>query len=111
MRKEPRRNPKLLGSVINHLNKTLMKKIQITTVTTNAEVQMIAPNAYFTVKAVKALYALKKIANDIKEQEKYLKDLNRNDIKCIEFPIEGLKEDLQPSLDFLDELLTAMEGE
>ena len=88
-----------------------MKRIQITTVTTNAEVQMIAPNAYFTVKAVKALYALKQIVNDIKEQEKFIKDHNREDLKCIEFPIEGLKEDLQPSLDFLNELLSAMEEE
>ena len=83
MRKEPRRDPKLLGSVINHLNKTLMKKIQITTVTTNAEVQMIAPNTYFTVKAVKALYALKQIEDDIKEQEKFLEEHHRKDIKCI----------------------------
>ena len=88
-----------------------MKKIQITTVSTTADVQMIALNAHFTVKAVKSLLALKKIADDIKEQEKFLEDHNRKDIKCIEFPIEGLKEDLQPALDFLDELLTAMEGE
>ena len=107
MRKEPRRNPKLLGSVINHLNKTLMKKIQMIAVP--AEVQMIVPNAYFTVKAVKALYALKQIEDDIKEQEKFLEDHHRKDIKCIEFPIEGLKEDLQPSLDFLDELVSALE--
>ena len=86
-----------------------MKKIQITTVATTAEVQMISPNTYFTVKAVKALLTLKHIANDIKEQEKFLEDHNRKDIKCIEFPIEGLKEDLQPSLDFLDELVSALE--
>ena len=88
-----------------------MKKIQITTVTTTADVQMIAPNTYFITKAVKALLALKKIADDIKEQEKFLEDHNRKDIKCIEFPIEGLKEDLQPSLDFLDELVSALEEE
>ena len=88
-----------------------MKKIQITTVTTTADVQMIAPNTYFITKAVKALLALKKIADDIKEQEKVLEDHNRKDIKCIEFPIEGLKEDLQPSLDFLDELVSALEEE
>ena len=88
-----------------------MKKIQITTVATTAEVQMIAPNTYFITKAVKALLALKKVADDIKEQEKFLEDHNRKDIKCIEFPIEGLKEDLQPSLDFLDELVSALEGE
>ena len=88
-----------------------MKKIQITTVTTTAEVQMIAPNTYFITKAVKALFALKQIADDIKKQEKFLEDHNRKDIKCIEFPIEGLKEDLQPSLDFLDELVSALEEE
>ena len=88
-----------------------MKKIQITTVTTTADVQMIAPNTYFITKAVKALLALKKVADDIKEQEKFLEDHNRKDIKCIEFPIEGLNEDLQPSLDFLDELVSALEEE
>ena len=86
-----------------------MKKIQITTAT--AEVQMIAPNMYFITKAVKALFALKQIANDIKEQEKFLEDHNRKNLKCIELPIEDLKKNLQPSLDFLDELLSAMEGE
>lgn len=86
-----------------------MKKIQITTVSTTAEVQMIAPNTYFITKAVKALFTLKQIANDIKEQEKFLEDHNRKDIKCIEFPIEGLKKDLQLSLDFLDELVSALE--
>ena len=88
-----------------------MKKIQITTVSTTADVQMIALNAHFTVKAVKSLLALKKVADDIKEQEKFLEDHNRKDIECIEFPIEGLKEDLQPSLDFLDELVSALEEE
>ena len=88
-----------------------MKKIQITTVATTAEVQMIAPNTYFITKAVKALFTLKQIANDIKKQEKFLEDHNRKDIKCIEFPIEGLKKDLQPSLDFLDELVSALEEE
>ena len=88
-----------------------MKNIQITTVTTTADVQMIAPNTYFITKAVKALLTLKKVADDIKEQEKFLEDHNRKDIKCIEFPIEGLKEDLQPSLDFLDELVSALEEE
>ena len=88
-----------------------MKKIQITTVSTTADVQMVALNAYFTVKAVKSLLTLKRIADDVKEQEKFIEDHNRKDIKFIEFPIEGLKEDLQPSLDFLDELVSALEEE
>ena len=88
-----------------------MKKIQITTVSTTADLQMIALSSHFVIKAFKALYALKKVADDIKEQEKFLEDHNRKDIKCIEFPIEGLKEDLQPSLDFLDELVFALEEE
>ena len=86
-----------------------MKKIQIIDVPTTAEV--IVPNTYFITKAVKALYALKQIEDDIKEQEKFLEDHHRKDIKCIEFPIEGLKEDLQPALDFFKELLLAMEEE
>lgn len=88
-----------------------MKKIQITTVCTTADMQMIALNSYFVIKAFKALYALKQIADDIKEQEKFIEDHNRKDIKCIEFPIEGLKKDLQPSLDFLDELVSVLEEE
>ena len=84
-----------------------MKKIQITTVCTTADGQMIA--SYFVIKAFKALYALKQIADDIKEQEKFIEDHNRKDIKCIEFPIEGLKKDLQPSLDFLNELVYVLE--
>lgn len=88
-----------------------MKKIQITTVSTTAEVQMIAPNTYFITKAVKALLTLKQIADDVKEQEKFIEEHNRKDIKCIEFPIEGLKKDLQLSLDFLDELVSALEEE
>ena len=86
-----------------------MKNIQITTVSTTAEVQMIALNSHFIIKAFKALYSLKQIADNIREQEKFIEDHNRKDLKCVEFPIEGLKKDLQPSLDFLDELMSALE--
>ena len=88
-----------------------MKKIQITTISTTADVQMIALNSNFVIKAFKALYYLKQIADDVKEQEKFIEEHNRKDIKCIEFPIEGFKKDLQPSLDFLDELVSALEEE
>lgn len=88
-----------------------MKKIQITTVATTADVQMIAPNTYFTVKAVKALYALKHIEENIKKEEKYAEDHNRKDHKYVEFPIDVLRNTIQPAVDFLDELLAAMEGE
>lgn len=88
-----------------------MKKIQITTVSTTAEVQMIAPNTYFTVKAVKALYALKKLEESIKTKEKYAEDHNRKDYKYVELSVDALRDDIQPALDFLDELLAAMEGE
>ena len=86
-----------------------MKKIQITTVATTAE--MLVPNTYFITKAVKALYALKQVEDEIKEQEKFIKEHNRKDLKCVEFTIEDLKKDIQPSLDFLDELLSTMEEE
>lgn len=88
-----------------------MKKIQITTISTTAEVQIIELNSHFVIKAFKALYSLKQIANDIKKQEKFIEDHNKKDIKCVEFPIEDLKKDLQPSLDFLDELVSALEEE
>ena len=84
-----------------------MKKIQMIAATA----EVLVPNTYFITKAVKALYALKQIEDDIKEQEKFLEDHHRKDIKCIEFPIEGLKKDLQPALLFLDELLSTMEEE
>ena len=86
-----------------------MKKIKITTVSTTAEVQMIALNAHFITKAVKALHTLKQIADDVKEQEKFIEEHKRKDIKGIEFTIEGFKKDLQPYLDFLDELVSALE--
>ena len=79
--------------------------------TVNTTVEVLVPNTYFITKAVKALYALKQIEDDIREQEKFLEEHNRKDIKCIEFPIEGLKKDIQPSLDFFKELLSAMEEE
>lgn len=88
-----------------------MKKIQITTVSTTAEVQMIAPNTYFITKAVKALFALKHIEENIKEEEKYAEDHNRKDPKYVEMSVNALRDDIQPALDFLDELLAAMEGE
>ena len=88
-----------------------MKKIQITTISTTADVQMIALNAHFITKAVKALLTLKQIADDVKEQEKFIEDHHRKDLKCIEFRIEDLKNKIRPSLDFLDELLSAMEEE
>lgn len=88
-----------------------MKKIQITTVATTAEVQMIAPNTYFITKAVKALYSLKHIEENIKGEEKYAEDHNRKDPKYVEMSVNALRDDIQPALDFLDELLAAMEGE
>ena len=102
---------KVLGYNNQYKQKKIMKKIQITTIATTAEVQMLAPNTYFITKAVKALYALKQVENDIKEQEKFIEDHHRKDLKCIELPIEDLKNKIQPSLDFLDELLSTMEEE
>lgn len=88
-----------------------MKKIQITTVATTTDVQMIAPNTYFTVKAVKALYALKHIEENIRGEEKYAEEHNIKDLKYVEVPTDVLRNDIQPAVDFLDELLAAMEGE
>ena len=84
-----------------------MKKIQITTVATTAEVQMISPNTYFITKAVKALFALKQLEDFLEEQEKLMED----ELKIVEIPIEILKSDIQPSTDFLNELVDALEGE
>lgn len=88
-----------------------MKKIQITTVSTTAEVQMIAPNTYFITKAVKALFALKQLEDFLEEQEKLMEDNNADELKIVEIPIEILRSDIQPSTDFLNELVDALEGE
>lgn len=84
-----------------------MKKIQITTVSTTAEVQMISPNTYFITKAVKALFALKQLEDFLEEREKLMGD----ELKIVEIPVEILKSDIQPSTDFLNELVGALEGE
>ena len=86
-----------------------MKKIQITTVSTTAEVQMIAPNTYFITKAVKALFALKQLEDFLEEREKLMGDAD--ELKIVEIPVEILKNDIQPSTDFLNELVGALEGE
>lgn len=86
-----------------------MKKIQITTVTTTAEVQMISPNTYFITKAVKALFALKQLENFLEEQEKLMGDAD--ELKIVEIPVEILKNDIQPSTNFLNELVGALEEE
>ena len=88
-----------------------MKKIQITTVSTTADVQMIAPNTYFITKAVKALFALKQLEDFLEEQEKLMEDNNADELKIVEIPVEILKNDIQPSTDFLNELVDALEGE
>lgn len=88
-----------------------MKKIQITTVATTAEVQMISPNTYFITKAVKALFALKQLEDFLEEREKLMEDNNVDELKIVEIPVEILKNDIQPSTDFLNELVDALEGE
>lgn len=85
-----------------------MKKIQITTVATTAEVQMIAPNTYFITKAIKALFALKQLEDFLEEREKLMG--NADELKIVEIPIEILRSDIQPSTDFLNELVDALEG-
>ena len=88
-----------------------MKKIQITTIATTAEVQMISPNTYFITKAVKALFALKQLEDFLEEREKLMKDNNADELKIVEIPVEILKNDIKPSTDFLNELVDALEGE
>lgn len=85
-----------------------MKKIQITTVATTAEVQMISPNTYFITKAVKALFALKQLEDFLEEREKLMEDNNADELKIVEIPVEILKNDIQPSTDFLNELVDAL---
>jgi len=87
-----------------------MQKIQVTTVPVNAPAQVVLPNTYFTVKLVKAQFAIQRLKKDIEEQKKFLAENHRDDLRCIEFPIEVMDEIVETSESFLNELVEALEG-
>ena len=87
-----------------------MQKIQVTTVPVNAPAQVVLPNTYFTVKLVKAQFAIQRLKEEIESQKRFLSENHRDDLKCIELPIDFLDQIAETSGDFLDELINALEG-
>lgn len=88
-----------------------MKKIQVTTAEIKAPAQVVLPNTYFVSKAVKAQLAIQRLKDEVDEQKKFLEENHRDDLKCIEIPIDFIDKIVETSGDFLDELINALEGE
>jgi hypothetical protein len=87
-----------------------MQKIQVTTAEIKAPAQVILPNTYFVSKAVRAQFAIQRLKKDIDEQKKFVAENHRDDLRCIELPIEVINEIVETSGDFLNELIDALEG-
>lgn len=87
-----------------------MQKIQVTTAEIKAPAQVVLPNTYFTVKLVKAQLAIQRLKKDVEEQKKFIEEHRRDDLKCIELPIESVDEIVETSENFLNELVDALEG-
>lgn len=88
-----------------------MKKIQVTTAEIKAPAQVVLPNTYFVSKAVKAQLAIQRLKDEVEEQKKFLEENHRDDLKCIEIPINFIDQIVETSGDFLNELINALEGE
>ena len=88
-----------------------MRKIQVTTAEIKAPAQVILPNTYFVSKAVKAQFAIQRLAEEVENQKKFLNEHNRDDIKCIEMPLDFVDHIVETAQGFLDELIEALEGE
>jgi len=88
-----------------------MKKIQVTTAEIKAPAQVVLPNTYFVSKAVKAQLAIQRLKDEVDEQKKFIEENHRDDLKCIEIPINFIDQIVETSGDFLNELINALEGE
>ena len=88
-----------------------MKKIQVTTAEIKAFAQVVLPNTYFVSKAVKAQLAIQRLKDEVDEQKKFIEENHRDDLKCIEIPINFIDQIVETSGDFLNELINALEGE
>jgi hypothetical protein len=86
------------------------QKIQVTTVRVDIPAQVVLPNTYFVSKAVKAQFAIQRLKEEIESQKRFLSENHRDDLKCIELPIDFLDQIAETSGDFLDELINALEG-
>lgn len=85
-------------------------RIQVTTAHVSSEAQVILPNTYFVTKAVKAQFAIQHLKEEVEAQKKFVKENSRDDLKCIEIPIDFLDLIVETSGDFLNELIDALEG-
>lgn len=87
-----------------------MKKIQVTTAEIKAPAQVVLPNTYFVSKAVKAQFAVQRLKEEVEAQKRFVAENHRDDLKCIEIPVDFLDQIVETSGDFLNELIDALEG-
>lgn len=88
----------------------MKQKIQVTTVHIPSDAQVIVPNMYFVTKSVKSQLAIQRLKEEIESQKRFLSENHRDDLKCIELPIDFLDQIVETSGDFLNELIDALEG-
>lgn len=88
----------------------MKQKIQVTSVEVKAPAQVVLPNTYFVTKAVKAQLAIQRLKEEVETQKKFVEEHHRNDLKCIEIPINFIDEIVETSGNFLNELIDALEG-
>ena len=88
----------------------MKQKIQVTSVEIHAPAQVVLPNTYFVSKAVKAQFAIQRLKEEVESQKRFVEENHRNDLKCIEIPIDFLDQVAVTSGEFLDELIDALEG-
>lgn len=88
----------------------MKQKIQVTTAEIHAPAQVVLPNTYFVSKAVKAQFAIQRLKEEVEAQKRFVAENHRDDLKCIEIPVDFLDKIVETSGDFLNELIDALEG-
>jgi hypothetical protein len=88
----------------------MKQKIQVTTAEIHAPAQVVLPNTYFVSKAVKAQFAIQRLKEELECQKRFVAENHRDDLKCVEFPIDFIDMIAETSGDFLNELIDALEG-
>ena len=88
----------------------MKQKIQVTTAEIKAPAQVVLPNTYFVSKAVKAQFAIQRLKEEVESQKRFVAENHRDDLKCIEMPIDFVDQVVETSGDFLNELIDALEG-
>ena len=88
----------------------MKQKIQVTTAEIHAPAQVVLPNTYFVSKAVKAQFAIQRLKEEVESQKRFVEENHRDDLKCIEIPIDFIDKIVETSESFLNELIDALEG-